>query len=106
MDAGGLLGGRLDEDIVRVPASTKAGGAHLAAVHSAVGLRPVGTRDVKRSHTIPVIQLRSTDRLPAMAAAASAAVATVATPVGKLEASGGCVWVLGGERAVFGCCPG
>ncbi|EFN51937.1 hypothetical protein CHLNCDRAFT_139598 [Chlorella variabilis] len=60
VDAGGLLGGRLDEDVVRVP--VKASGAPLA---------PAG-REVKRAYTIPVIKLDSEDRLPAMRTAASA----------------------------------
>ena len=40
VDAGGLLGGRLDEDVVRVP--VKASGAPLA---------PAG-REVKRAYTM------------------------------------------------------
>jgi hypothetical protein len=41
VDAGGLLGGRLDEDIVRVPAT----GSKAATVAGRL-------REVKRSHTM------------------------------------------------------
>ncbi|KAI3430675.1 hypothetical protein D9Q98_005265 [Chlorella vulgaris] len=75
VDAGGLLGGRLDEDVVRVP--VRASGA---------------PREVKRSLTIPVIQLHPAfpaDSPPTMRTAASASMA-------KLGSRGSRVDVLDG----------
>ncbi|KAL4420802.1 hypothetical protein ABPG75_010458 [Micractinium tetrahymenae] len=81
VDAGGLLGGRLGDDIIRVPVKASADGVPLLAGPGAVAVASsaaVGAdkaakraREVKRAHTIPVIQLHSTDRLAAMQPAAT-----------------------------------
>ncbi|PSC71384.1 glycosyltransferase family 2 [Micractinium conductrix] len=86
VDAGGLLGGRLDDDIVRV--QVKASGAPIsvlapppAGTHHSVSFSagvPTGRRirEVKRAHTIPVIQM-SGGMLP------------ISTPPSKLQKAPG-----------------